>query len=76
MDYEPYARTDKTNSRNGFYQSKFDIKYGPVTLNIPRDRMGEFFTSLLPKYRRRELFTETTILELFEEGMSNSENCF
>ena len=75
LDYEPYARTDKTNSRNGSYQRKFDTKYGPITLNIPRDRLGEFFTSLLPKYRRRDLFTETTILDLFEEGMSNSEIC-
>ena len=61
LDYEPYARTDKTNSRNGSYQRKSDTKDGPITLNIPRDRMGEFFTSLLPKYRRRDLFTEPAI---------------
>ena len=75
LDYEPYARTNNENSRNGSYQRKFDPKYGTITLNIPRDRMGEFFTSLLPKYRRRDLFTETTILDLFEEGMSHSEIC-
>lgn len=75
LDYEPYARTHNENSRNGSYQRKFDTKYGTITLNIPRDRMGEFFTSLLPKYRRRDLFTETTILDLFEEGMSHSEIC-
>lgn len=73
LDYEPYARSDKENSRNGSYQRKFDTKYGKLTLDIPRDRMGEFFTSLLPKYRRRDLFTETTILDLFEKGMSHSE---
>ena len=27
LDYEPYAKTNKTNSRNGSYQRKFDTKY-------------------------------------------------
>lgn len=39
LDYEPYQRTDKENSRNGFYQRKLDTKYGPLTLRIPRDRL-------------------------------------
>ena len=75
LDYEPYQRTDSQNSRNGFYERKLDTKYGPLTLRIPRDRLGEFFTSLIPKYRRRDFSTEATILDLFEEGMSNSEIC-
>lgn len=73
LDYEPYARSDSQNSRNGSYQRKFDTKYGRLTLKIPRDRLGEFFTSLLPKYRRRDCFTDQTIFDLFEQGLTNSE---
>lgn len=75
LDYKPYQRTDSQNSRNGFYERKLETKYGPLTLRIPRDRLGEFFTSLIPRYRRRDFSTESTILDLFEEGMSNSEIC-
>ena len=73
LDYEPYQRTDNQNSRNGFYERKLDTKYGPLTIRIPRDRLGESFSSLIPKYRRRDFSTELTILNLFEEGMGNSE---
>lgn len=75
LDYEPYQRTDKENSRNGFYQRKLDTKYGTITLRIHRDRMVNFFTCLLPKYRRQNLFTESTILDLFEESISHQEIC-
>ena len=72
LDYKPYQRTDCQNSRNGFYERKLDTKYGPLILRIPRDRLGEFFTSFIPRYQRRDFSTKVTILDLFEEGMSNS----
>lgn len=75
LAYELTAFLDYENSRNGFYERRLDTKYGPLTLRIPRDRLGEFFTSLIPKYRRRDFSTEATIFDLFEEGMSNSEIC-
>lgn len=50
-------------------------KYVPLTLRIPKDRLDEFFTSLIPEYRRRDFLTEATILDFFEEGISNSEIC-
>lgn len=73
LDYERYARSDNENARNGSYMRKLDTKYGQIELKIPRDRLGEFYTTLLPKYRRRDFATESTILDLFEQGMSNSE---
>lgn len=73
LDYERYERSDNLNSRNGSYQRKLDTKYGQITLNIPRDRLGEFYTSLIPRYRRRDFSTEETILDLYEEGMTNTE---
>lgn len=73
LDYEPYERSDVSNYRNGKYQRKMDTKYGTITLNIPRDRLGEFYSSFIPKYKRRDDSTERTILDLYENGMTNSE---
>lgn len=72
MDYESYQRTDCQNSRSGFYERKLDTKYGPLILRIPRDKLGEFFASLIAWYQRRDFSTEVTTLNLFEEGISNS----
>lgn len=73
LDYEKYARSDNVNSRNGSYSRKMDTKFGSITLKIPRDRLGEFYTAFIPKYKRRDSSTEATILSLFEKGMTNSE---
>lgn len=73
LDYERYERSDNLNSRNGSYQRKPDTRYGQITLNIPGDRLGEFYTILIPRYRRRDFSTDQTILDLYEEGMANTE---
>lgn len=73
LDYEKYARSDNANCRNGSYSRKIDTKFGSITVKIPRDRLGEFYTSFLPKYKRRDESTEATILSLFEKGLTNSE---
>ncbi|OLU47006.1 hypothetical protein BO225_03655 [Dubosiella newyorkensis] len=54
LDYEKYARSDNANCRNGSYSRKIDTKFGSITVKIPRDRLGEFYTSFLPKYKRRD----------------------
>ena len=73
LDYEKYSRSDNYNSRNGSYQRKLDTKYGQLTLKIPRDRFGEFFSVMVPRYQRRDLSTEQTIIDLYDKGMTNNE---
>ena len=73
LDYERYHRSENEDSRNGSYIRKFDTKYGQLTLRVPRDRFGEFFSSMLPKYQRRDNSTETTIVDLYDKGMTNNE---
>lgn len=73
LDYERYDRSDNRDSRNGFYTRKFNSKYGVLNLRIPRDRLGEFYTSLLPKYQRHDYSTDKTIVDLFQTGLTNSE---
>lgn len=65
LDYERYDRSDNDNSRNGCYYRKLDTKYGILNLRIPRDRLGEFYSVLIPKYQRRDHSTNQTIIDLY-----------
>ena len=44
LDYEKYDRIgfNSGNSRNGSYSRTLHTEYGDLTLQIPRDRNGEF----------------------------------
>ncbi|BDP70435.1 hypothetical protein EfmAA94_16080 [Enterococcus faecium] len=54
LDYEKYDRTgfNSGNSRNGSYFRSIKTEYGELTLEIPRDRNGEFKQQTLPAYKR------------------------
>ena len=74
LGYERYKHTDKKDSRNGFKpERKIDTKYGPITIRMPRDRLGLFMSSLIPAYMRRTQETENSIIDLFDLGLTNSE---
>ena len=46
--------TTSRNYGNGFYQRTFAVKnLGELSIRVPRDRLGEFNTSVLPKYDRK-----------------------
>ncbi|MBL5004225.1 transposase, Mutator family [Enterococcus xinjiangensis] len=42
-------------------------------MEIPRDRNGEFKQQTLPAYKRTNDTLETTIIHLFEKGVTMSE---
>ncbi|WP_316376485.1 transposase, partial [Enterococcus faecium] len=75
LDYEKYDRTgfNSGNSRNGSYFRSIKTEYGELTLEIPRDRNGEFKQQTLPAYKRTNDTLETTIIHLFEKGVTMSE---
>ena len=75
LDYEKYDRTgfNSGNSRNGNYSRSFKTEYGELNLAIPRDRNGEFFQQTLPAYKRSNNSLETTIIQLFQKGITMSE---
>ncbi|GEQ38690.1 hypothetical protein TH5N_18540 [Tetragenococcus halophilus] len=70
LDYEKYERAgfNSGNSRNGAYQRTIKTEYGELSLEIPRDRNGEFKQQTLPTYKRSNETLETTIIHLFENG--------
>ena len=75
LDYEKYDRAgfNSGNSRNGNYSRSFRTEYGELNLVIPRDRNGEFSQQTLPAYKRSNDSLETTIIQLFQKGITMSE---
>ena len=73
MQYERYERSENLNSRNGSYTRDFNTTYGVLHLIIPRDRNNEFLSSIIPKYKRHDGAIESTILKLFQTGLTTSE---
>ena len=75
LEYDKYDRVgfNSGNSRNGSYHRKIKTEYGELTLEIPRNRNGEFKQRTLPAYKRTNDTLESTIIYLFEKGVTMSE---
>lgn len=75
LDYEKYDRAgfNSGNSRNGNYSRSFKTEYGELSLVIPRDRKGEFTQQTVPAYKRTNDSLETTVIQLFQKGITMSE---
>ena len=69
---EPYARvTEAVNHRNGSYGRGFALKgVGEVHVDIPRDRNGEFKTSVIPRSKQYEEEIARDFSILFLAGVS------
>ena len=58
------------NSRNGYTPKTVRSELGPVELDIPRDRKGEFVPKIVPKYSRDISGIEEKVISLYARGMS------
>lgn len=72
LGYGKYSTSDKVNdnSRNGYSKKTVKTELGPVQLNIPRDRNGEFEPKIVPKHQRSVNGIEDKILGLYATGMT------
>lgn len=72
LGYDKYDVSEKqtTNSRNGHSKKTIKSELGPVELNVPRDRNGEFEPKILPKYQRNVTGIEDKIMALYAAGMT------
>jgi len=72
---KPYVRVEgkKANHRNGFYGRGFTLKgIGEVHVDIPRDRNGEFKTTVIPRSKQYEEDVARDFSILFLAGVSTS----
>lgn len=49
LGYEPYERTDNTNSRNGKKSKSVRSKYGEMEIEVPQDRESSFEPQIVKK---------------------------
>ena len=66
-----YERSpDRRDTRAGSYDRKLHTKAGEVTLKIPKLRTMTFETSIIEKYKRREISVEEAMIEMYLAGVS------
>jgi len=58
------------NSRNGYSKKTVKSELGPISINVPRDRNGEFEPQIVPKHQRNINGIEDKILSLYAKGMT------
>jgi len=74
--YSKHSKAPKidNNRRNGSYEKTIiDENGNQLTVDVPRDREGEFIPQLLPKGVRRFNGFDDKVISLYARGMSMSE---
>ena len=61
------------NFRNGYYSRTLNTVYGPLTLIVPRDRIGQFKTKFFVPYKRTTDNICEMIQRLYVRGMTERE---
>lgn len=67
------SNASEGNFRNGYYSRTINTSYGPLTLKVPRDRIGEFKTKILTPYQRTTDNICDMIQSLYIRGMTERE---
>jgi putative transposase len=70
LGYEKHGAMVGDNRRNGTSEKTIITEAGPVNINIPRDREGEFEPILIPKHQRRFPEMDQKIITMYARGMS------
>lgn len=73
LGYERYSVEGRGsgNSRNGTTSATVQTTAGPVSLDRPRDRNGDFDSVVVPKGTRRISEFDDMVLSLFAKGMTD-----
>jgi transposase-like protein len=72
LGYEPYEAKGKNsgNSRNGHYPKKVRTSAGETTIQVPRDRNGEYEPQVVKKHVTNTNELEDKIIAMYAKGMS------
>ena len=74
LGYSKNEKNDTTNSRNGYYKERnINTTYGEIPVSIPRDRLGECKSDLLPPYAKNINGFEDKIISMYALGMTTNE---
>jgi transposase-like protein len=72
LGYEPYEAKGRNsgNNRNGKYTKKVRSSEGETTIQVPRDRNGEFEPQLVRKHLTNTNELEDKIISMYAKGMT------
>lgn len=72
LGYEPYEAKGRNsgNNRNGKYTKKVRSSEGETTIQVPRDRNGDFEPQLVKKHLANTNELEDKIIGMYAKGMS------
>jgi len=73
LGYSRYQRSENDNSRNGYSSKTVKSSAGPLEIQVPRDRKGQFEPKLIRKRQTMLDEIENQILALYSKGMTTSE---
>jgi putative transposase len=72
LGYERYEAKGRNsgNSRNGYYERQLKTSQGETTIQVPRDRNGEFESGILEKHVGNTNELENKVTWMYAKGMS------
>jgi transposase-like protein len=72
LGYEPYEAKGRNsgNSRNGHYPKKVRTSAGETTIQVPRDRNGDYEPQVVKKHVANTNELEDKIIAMYAKGMS------
>ena len=72
LGYEPYEAKGRNsgNSRNGHYPKKMRTSSGETTIQVPRDRNGDYEPQVVKKHVANTNELEDKIIGMYAKGMS------
>ncbi len=69
-DKNDLSQKETANRRNGYSSKTIKSELGPIKIDIPRDREGEFEPQIIPKYQRNINGIEDKVTALYAAGMT------
>lgn len=70
LGYEPYERTENTNSRNGKKSKSIRSSYGGMEIEVPQDRESTFEPQIVKKRQKDISGIEKKIISMYAKGLT------
>ncbi len=70
LGYEPYERSEESNSRNGKKDKRLRSKYGEISIAVPQDRENTFEPKVVKKRQKDISSIEDKIISMYAKGMT------
>ena len=70
LGYEPYERSEESNSRNGKKDKRLRSKYGEISIAVAQDRENTFEPKVVKKRQKDISSIEDKIISMYAKGMT------